>query len=112
MSEPAIRLVVDPDAQPRVAKNRAASVEIPAVKFAASRVLAMALVATLENESESDPEKNHFSLRELLQRFEVNLIKSALEHTGNRQRRAARLLSINVSSLNARIKRYKLDPKK
>ena len=112
MSEPAIRLVVDGDPQSRVAKNGASPVEIPAARLAASRVLALALVATLENDTDNDPEKNNFSLRDLTRRFEANLIRSTLEETGGRQRRAARLLRVNVSSLNAKMRRYKLHPKK
>jgi DNA-binding NtrC family response regulator len=46
---------------------------------------------------------------EEVERFEVNLIRSALERTGCHQTRAARLLGINVTTLNHKIKRYKID---
>lgn len=109
MSEPAIRLVVQRDSQTRVDRNRVAAVEVPSARLEASKVLAHALVAALEGEGFGDRRETYINLRELLQRFEANLIRSALANTGGRQRRAARLLGMNVSSLNVKIKRYKLD---
>lgn len=38
--------------------------------------------------------------------YEADLIRSALMQTGGRQRKAARLLNVKVSTLNAKIKRY------
>lgn len=46
---------------------------------------------------------------EEVERFEVNLIRSALERTGGHQTRAARLLGINVTTLNHKIKRYNIN---
>jgi DNA-binding NtrC family response regulator len=46
---------------------------------------------------------------EEVERFEVNLIRSALERTGGHQTRAARLLGINVTTLNHKIKRYGIE---
>lgn len=46
---------------------------------------------------------------EEVERFEINLIRSALERTGGHQTRAARLLGINVTTLNHKIKRYGID---
>ncbi|HEY0322082.1 MAG TPA: helix-turn-helix domain-containing protein [Pyrinomonadaceae bacterium] len=46
---------------------------------------------------------------EEVERFEVNLIRSALERTGGHQTRAARLLGINVTTLNHKIKRFKIE---
>lgn len=46
---------------------------------------------------------------EEVERFEVNLIRSALERTGGHQTRAARLLGINVTTLNHKIKRYRIE---
>ena len=43
-----------------------------------------------------------------VERFEVKLIRSALERTGGHQTRAARLLGINVTTLNHKIKRYNI----
>ena len=44
-----------------------------------------------------------------VRRFESDLIRCALIRTGGRQRRAARLLGIKVATLNAKIKRYRID---
>ena len=41
-----------------------------------------------------------------VRRFETELIRWALMNTGGHQRRAARLLNIKVTTLNAKIKRY------
>ena len=41
-----------------------------------------------------------------VRRFEIELIRWALLRTGGHQRRAARLLSMKVTTLNAKIKRY------
>lgn len=44
-----------------------------------------------------------------VERFEINLIRSALERTGGHQTRAARLLGINITTLNHKIKHYKIE---
>lgn len=44
-----------------------------------------------------------------VRRFEVNLIERALEQTGGSQTRAAHLLGINLTTLNAKIKRYNIE---
>lgn len=41
-------------------------------------------------------------------RFEVSLIRRALEHTGGQQSRAARLLGMNATTLNSKIKNYNI----
>src|SRR6266511_1372007 len=43
-------------------------------------------------------------------RFEIELIKGALLHTGGHQGRAARLLNLKVTTLNSKIKHYDIDP--
>ena len=81
-----------------------------AAKLEAVKVLACALVAILEGESEGNSvQARKITFRDEVQRFESNLIKSALKCTGGRQRRAARLLGMNVATLNLRIKRYGLN---
>jgi DNA-binding NtrC family response regulator len=42
--------------------------------------------------------------------FEKDLIRCALLRTGGRQRQAARLLHVKVTTLNAKIKRYGITP--
>ena len=47
-------------------------------------------------------------LHDEVQRFETDLIRSALERTGGNQARAARLLGVKHTTLNAKIKRYQI----
>jgi DNA-binding NtrC family response regulator len=42
-------------------------------------------------------------------RFEVDLIKRALMHTGGHQGRAARLLNLKITTLNSKIKHYGIE---
>jgi transcriptional regulator with GAF, ATPase, and Fis domain len=48
------------------------------------------------------------SLQDEVQRFESDLIRTALERTGGNQARAARLLGVKHTTLNAKIKRYRI----
>lgn len=50
--------------------------------------------------------KNGIDFDEEVKRFEIFLIERALEQTGGSQLRAARLLNIKHTTLNAKIKRY------
>ena len=45
-----------------------------------------------------------------VQRFETEIIRDALKKTGGHQRRAARMLGVKVSTLNAKIRRYGIRP--
>jgi DNA-binding NtrC family response regulator len=45
-----------------------------------------------------------------VRRFETDLIRWALMHSGGHQRRAARILNMKVTTLNAKIKRYGILP--
>jgi len=44
-----------------------------------------------------------------VRRFEIDLIKRALEQTGGHQSRAARLLGMNATTLNSKIKTYNIN---
>ncbi|MDQ6785490.1 MAG: sigma-54 dependent transcriptional regulator [Acidobacteriota bacterium] len=46
-----------------------------------------------------------------VRRFETNLICRALDQTGGHQSRAARLLGLNATTLNSKIKTYSIHPK-
>lgn len=46
---------------------------------------------------------------EEVKRFEIDLIRRALEQTGGHQSRAARLLGLNATTLNSKIKTYNID---
>lgn len=62
--------------------------------------------ATLENEIESD---KPISLLDELQRFEINMIRCALIRSMGNQTRAAKLLGLKITTLHAKINRYKID---
>ena len=49
-----------------------------------------------------------FDFYEEVSRFEIDLIKRALFKTGGNQVRAARLLKLNVTTLNSKIKRHNI----
>lgn len=74
------------------------------------------LAAALLREVESLKGQDRFEGRPTLdfaaevRRFETDMIRWALMHTGGHQRRAARLLNIKVTTLNAKIKRYGIRP--
>jgi DNA-binding NtrC family response regulator len=46
-----------------------------------------------------------------VKRFEIDLIRRALEQTGGHQSRAARLLGLNATTLNSKIKSYNMAPR-
>ena len=53
----------------------------------------------------------NFNLHEQLKNFESDLIRQALFVTGNNQRLAARLLGVNYTTLNAKMKRLGIHAK-
>ncbi len=46
-----------------------------------------------------------------VKKFEIDLIRRALEQTGGHQSRAARLLGLNATTLNSKIKSYNIQPR-
>jgi transcriptional regulator with GAF, ATPase, and Fis domain len=77
-------------------------------RLEALRVLSNSLVKEIEalrkGKTALVPAK--INLIEEVQRFEKELIRCALVRTGGKQRQAARLLNVKVSTLNMKIKRY------
>jgi DNA-binding NtrC family response regulator len=73
--------------------------------------LAQALVREIDRlRSTQLPDVEHgIKFYEEVERFEINLIRAALERTSGHQTRAARLLGINITTLNHKIKRYKIE---
>lgn len=59
---------------------------------------------SLTSRQPSPPQK--FGLQEEVQRYEIELIKNALQRTRGNQRRAAKLLGVKVTTLNCKIKRF------
>jgi len=51
---------------------------------------------------------DQFDFYEEVERFQINLIKSALRVTGGSQVKAARLLKLKATTLNAKMKLYRL----
>jgi transcriptional regulator with GAF, ATPase, and Fis domain len=72
------------------------------------KILALSLLREIA--SAEDGEGNDtIDLQAEVRRFEAELIRSALIETGGRQRQAARLLGTKVTTLNTKIKRYKIE---
>lgn len=75
--------------------------------------LAAALTREVEALKERQPDvTRRISLIKEVRQFEVNLILSALAHTNGHQTRAAQLLGVKITTLNAKIKRYRIDPER
>jgi transcriptional regulator with GAF, ATPase, and Fis domain len=81
-------------------------------RLEALRVLSNSLVREIEALRREKVEvlSNKINLNEEVQRFEKELIRCALVRTGGKQRQAARLLNVKVSTLNMKIKRYGINP--
>ena len=80
------------------------------VRVASLKILALSLLHQIESlegqlAAGASPELN---LHTEVHHFEAALIRNALVKTGGRQRRAARLLGVKVTTLNTKIKRHKI----
>src|ERR1044072_588284 len=73
------------------------------------REAALTVLKELEalTNSQSEPERQ-LGLQEEVQRYEIELIRNALQRTRGNQRRAAKLLGVKVTTLNCKIKRLGL----
>lgn len=82
------------------------------VKLKTLRELTLALLREVESFKGQGSLENKTSINfaEEVRRFETDLIRWALMHTGGHQRRAARMLNLKVTTLNAKIKRYRIQP--
>jgi DNA-binding NtrC family response regulator len=82
------------------------------VKHKTLKELTLALLKEVESlkGNESPDGRLSVNFAEEVRRFETDLIRWALMHTGGHQRRAARMLNIKVTTLNAKIKRYGIRP--
>jgi len=75
----------------------------------ALRDVAATLLEAVDSLRSAQPSReNSMRLQAEVQRFETDLIRTALERTGGNQARAARLLGVKHTTLNAKIKRYKI----
>jgi DNA-binding NtrC family response regulator len=77
------------------------------------RETALSLLDQLEPLSREQPangDEKASSLYDEVRRFEIHLIRNALSQTRGHQKRAARLLGVKATTLNAKLKRYKILP--
>jgi DNA-binding NtrC family response regulator len=74
------------------------------------KILAQSLMRQIEclQKEAANGSSLEFDAQSEVRRFEAELIRSALISTGGRQRRAARLLGMKVTTLNTKIKRYQI----
>jgi transcriptional regulator with GAF, ATPase, and Fis domain len=81
-------------------------------RLEALKVLSNSILQEVEalRKSKKSSAPTKINLAEEVQRFEKDLIRSALLRTGGKQRQAARLLNVKVTTLNAKIKRYGITP--
>ena len=79
-------------------------------RIQALRTLAQTLLLVVESlgESANAGAVTSLDMKTEVRRFETELIRSALIRTGGRQRPAARILGVKVTTLNSKIKRYKI----
>ncbi len=77
-------------------------------RLSSLRDVAIDLLNTVEalKTSKSGGSDRKLNLYEEVKRFETDLINAALVRTGGNQTRAARLLGVKHTTLNAKIKRY------
>lgn len=80
------------------------------VRVASLKILALTLLHQIESlEGQlADGASPQLNLHTEVHHFEAALIRNALVKTGGRQRRAARLLGVKVTTLNTKIKRHKI----
>ena len=77
-------------------------------RISSLKVLALSLLNKIESlqEEVSSDTVAELDLQAEIRNFEAELIRNALISTGGRQRRAAHLLGMKVTTLNTKIKRY------
>jgi transcriptional regulator with GAF, ATPase, and Fis domain len=63
---------------------------------------------TLKRGSSSTDQVERRNLHDEVREFEIDLINNALTKTQGHQRKAARLLGLKVTTLNAKMKRYNI----
>lgn len=81
-----------------------------AIKVEVVREIAVSLLKEVDLLFQTATESDHHSLKEHVRIFETELIKRALSKTGGNQTQAARLLGLKLTTLNSKIKRYKIQP--
>ncbi len=79
-------------------------------RLTALREAALNLLTEVESLDNSHPSRADRSLRlnDEVKQFEIDLIRIALDRTHGNQTRAARLLGVKLSTLNTKIKKYRI----
>jgi len=90
---------VSPQTSPRAS-------EVTAHTLNSLREAALTVLREVDSLSRQPSTPERFGLQEEVQRYEIELIKSALQRTRGNQRRAAKLLGVKVTTLNCKIKRF------
>jgi DNA-binding NtrC family response regulator len=90
-----------------VPSKRASTID---ARIGSLRILAQSLIRQIEilEADAASASSDDFDAQSEVRRFEAELIRSALIKTGGRQRRAARILGMKVTTLNTKIKRYRI----
>ena len=79
------------------------------IRIASLKVLALSLLGQIESLEVDSDAGGELNLLNEVHQFEAALIRSALVKTGGRQRRAAHLLGVKVTTLNTKIKRHQIN---
>ena len=90
--------------------NGASETETPRNTVMALKALASRLMSEVEclNEVKTVDIHDGIDFYEEVTEFEIGLIRRALSYTHGHQGRAARLLNLKVTTLNSKIKQYKI----
>ena len=72
------------------------------------RNVALTLLREVESLRLTEPMRQRVKLHDEVQRFEVELINSALSRSRGNQTLAAQFLGVKLTTLNSKIKRYKI----
>jgi DNA-binding NtrC family response regulator len=103
--------------QPRQAINPLDEPRLLSIKARYLKELALAFLGEFLSQVETLGTNRHLdieqgiSLSKEVRRFEIDLIKYALERTGGHQARAAALLGMKATTLNSKVKLYRLQPR-
>jgi transcriptional regulator with GAF, ATPase, and Fis domain len=72
------------------------------------RDVALTLLREVESLRVTEPVRHRVRLHDEVQRFEIELINSALSRSRGNQTQAAQILGVKLTTLNSKIKRYKI----
>ena len=84
-------------------------------RIEALRVLVNVLLREVESLEQAVPTGEealanpHFSLADEIERYEADMIRTALIKAHGKQRRAAQILGVKVTTLNCKIKKYNIN---